>query len=80
MSCTKCAKRVKLMGRTFQRLIKAMPNSSTSAITVNKRDCKIRTNITAEGYVASCTKCGAKGVPSPVPETASLECKKATNE
>ena len=66
------------MSRTFQRLIKPSPNGSTSTTTVKSNECKITTKITAGGYVATCSKCNSTGKPSPVPETATLECKGST--
>lgn len=68
------------MGRTFQRLVAQNPfKSSTNQVTVNKRECSIARSITPAGWVAKCTKCGTVGEPSPLPETATLECPKGDN-
>lgn len=75
MGCTRCARRAKLMTRTFRRLMSRNADGSTNKVTVNNRNCKITKSITPEGYVAQCLKCGSKGDPSPIPETATLECK-----
>lgn len=80
MACTKCKRRSKLMSRTFQRLVSNRPDGSTTTTTVKSSQCKISTKITASGYVASCATCNSTGNPSPVPETATLECKGTEND
>lgn len=80
MACTRCTRRSKLMTRTFRRLLSRNADGSTNKVTVKNRECKIAKSITPEGYVANCLKCGAKGEPSPIPETATLECKEGEEE